>query len=98
MGLQQWQSIVSIIVGAVGIMVMLVGVGRAWASLTAASAKLTALHGRLDTVVKTQNRMQLSLVQIHTFLAVHPTLRFRLPEAASPATVGPQDMFKEDTE
>jgi hypothetical protein len=96
MTLQEVQWAVSVLVGVT----VLVGGGftiiRSMFKISQQFAKLVALHPRLDKYFEEQANMKLEIREIKTFLRVHPTLRFRIPDRGpTPATAaGPsQDMF-----
>lgn len=96
MTLQELQWAVQILVGGAVLCGTLVGVGKGWATLAQSRAMLKALHERLDKFNLTQQELSLDIREIKTFLRVHPTLRFRIPERpipAAPAGLQEQDIF-----
>lgn len=76
--MQQLQPIVETLVGLAVLIGMLIGVGKAWAGISAAKGMLSALHRRQDTQDKVLEGLKLDLLEVKTFLRVHPTLRFKL--------------------
>lgn len=97
MTLQELQWAVAILVGVVVILGSLTAIIKFFIRLAQDFAKLTALHPRLDKYFAQQEDMKLEIREIKTFLRVHPTLRFRIPDRGpAPATAaGPQDIFKD---
>lgn len=95
MTLQEVQWIVSVLVGATVLAGGIFAIIRSIFKLSQQFAKLVALHPRLDKYFAQQEDMKLEIREIKTFLRVHPTLRFRIPDRGpAPATAaGPQDMF-----
>ena len=96
MTLQELQWAVAILVGLVVILGSFTAIIRFFIRLAQDFSKLTALHPRLDKYFAQQEDMKLEIREIKTFLRVHPTLRFRLPERPTPAMAGlpqEQDIF-----
>lgn len=97
MTLQELQWAVAILVGVVVLLGTFTAVVKFFIRLAQDFSKLTALHPRLDKYFAQQEDMKLEIREIKTFLRVHPTLRFRLPERPTPAmAAGPlqeQDIF-----
>ena len=93
MTLQEVQWAVSIVVGFGVILGLGFGIIKALFRFAKAFDKLTALHPRLDKYFALQDNMNLEIREIKTFLRVHPTLRFRIPDRGpAPATAaGPQE-------
>lgn len=83
-------AIITSLVGVTSLMALLIGVGKAWALMSAAASKMDALHRRLDTFQHEQESIKMAVTEIRTVLRLHPTLRFRLRESP----ISPQqDMF-----
>ena len=93
MTLQEVQWAVAILVGVVVVLGTFAAVVKFFVRLAQDFAKLVALHPRLDKYFSQQEDMKLEIREIKTFLRVHPTLRFRIPDRGpAPATAaGPQD-------
>lgn len=93
MTLQELQWAVAILVGVVVILGTFTTIVRFFIRLAQDFSKLTALHPRLDKYFAQQEDMKLEIREIKTFLRVHPTLRFRIPDRGpAPATAaGPQE-------
>lgn len=100
MTLQELQWAVAVLVGITVVLGSGVAIIRFWINVAQDFSKLTALHPRLDKYFSQQEDMKLEIREIKTFLRVHPTLRFRIPDRGpAPATAaGPQDMFTDTGE
>lgn len=95
MTLQELQWAVAILVGLTVILGAGFSIVRFCIKIAQDFAKLVALHPRLDKYFDQQEKMNLELREIKTFLRVHPTLRFRVPDRSPAVASGPQDIFKE---
>ena len=98
MTLQEDQWAVAILVGVVVVLGTFVAVIKFFVRVAQDFAKLVALHPRLDLYFREQTELKLEVREIKTFLRVHPTLRFRIPDRGpAPATAAgipqEQDIF-----
>ena len=93
MTLQEVQWAVAVMVGVMVILGSFTAVIRFFIRVAQDFSKLTSLHPRLDRYFAQQEDMKLEIREIKTFLRVHPTLRFRIPDRGpAPATAaGPQE-------
>lgn len=81
---------ITALVGLASLVVLLLGVGKAWAGIAAAVSKMDALHRRLDTFQVRQEQIEKAVVEIRTVLRLHPTLRFRMQSTAGPDVFPPE--------
>jgi hypothetical protein len=102
MTLQELQWAVAVLVGITVVLGTFTAIIKFFIKVAQDFSKLTALHPRLDLYFREQAELKLEVREIKTFLRVHPTLRFRIPDrgpAPAPAA-GPQaqDMFADPGE